>query len=95
MHVALPNIAISNKTREACLIRFPNIRYSITNNEKIEKSMSEFFSKNVIINKRDTILMQGNGIFLLVSKGSKYLLTPTSYDIDIIQPKVNFRSSMF
>ena len=78
MHVALPNIAISNKTREACLIRFPNIRYSITNNKKIEKSMSEFFSKNVIINKRDTILMQGNGIFLLVSKGSKYLLTPTS-----------------
>ena len=29
--------------------------------------MSEFFSKNVIINKSDTILMQGNGIFLLGS----------------------------
>ena len=66
-YAALPNIAISNKTREACLIRFPNIRYSITNNKKIEKSMSEIFSKNVIINKRDTILMQGNGIFLLGS----------------------------
>ena len=46
--------------------------------------MSEFFSKNVIINKSDTILMQGNGIFLLVSKGSKYLLTPTSCDRGII-----------
>ena len=45
----------------------PNIRYSITNNKKIEKSMSEIFSKNVIINKSDTILMQGNGIFLLGS----------------------------
>lgn len=29
--------------------------------------MSEIFSKNVIINKSDTILMQGNGIFLLGS----------------------------
>ena len=42
----------------------PNIRYSITNNKKIEKSMSEIFSKNVIINKSDSFLMQGNGIFL-------------------------------
>ena len=66
-HGTLPNIAIPDETRKACFIRFPNIRYSITNNEKIEKSMSEFFSKNVIINKSDTILMQGNGIFLLGS----------------------------
>ena len=66
-HGTLPNIAIPDETREACFIRFPNIRYSITNNEKIEKSMSEIFSKNVIINKSDTILMQGNGIFLLGS----------------------------
>ena len=66
-HGTLPNIAIPDETRKACFIRFPNIRYSITNNEKIEKSMSEIFSKNVIINKSDTILMQGNGIFLLGS----------------------------
>ena len=65
-HGTLPNIAIPDETRKACFIRFPNIRYSITNNEKIEKSMSEIFSKNVIINKSDTILMQGNGIFYQV-----------------------------
>ena len=82
MHGALPNIAIPDEAREACFIRFPNILYSITNNKKIEKSMSEIFSKNVIINKSDTILMQGNGIFLL---GSLDMACKTHWSTNIFE----------